>query len=325
MTGVVLFVLTVADAQRVQRDIDRRLTDLAQRARTAPVIAAISVCGSTARSLRAGPDPLMASWRSVGGCGAGSATATGGIKWIGRNVTGGLINVQCQVNYTHHSDGHVYALQNQITSAVGERWTFGAVVPYLYKYLEDPFGLRFDLSNQGLGDINLLAARRLGPIGATTLTLTVGLPTGTHAASYLDNYLRQDRQLGLGKPSASLLVDHVLDHLWGPAVVGGVLSHPGGENQLENYRAPSGTVYGFLGYLLGPLVPAIGVSGTAFWGADRDRGRDSAERPAWMVSGNVSLEWSTDWAALLVGASLPYHSSGLQPWTAGVGVAVSAL
>ena len=100
-------------------------------------------------------------------------------------------------------------------------------------------------------------------------------------------------------------------------------SYPGRANQLENFRAPSGTVYSYAGYLLGPVVPAIGVSATAFWGADRDRGLASDDRPPWMLAANASLEWSTDWVALLVGASLPYHVSGLQPWTAGVGLALS--
>ncbi len=304
------------------RDIERRLAVLMHRTDRA-MTASVRLASARAPLPPTRSGVLLATWHSVAGCGAGSSTGIGGIKWIGRNVSGGLVNVQSQVSYTRFSDGYVYSVQNQISADLGDRWNVGVVVPYLYKYHTDPFGLRFDLSNKGLGDVNLLLSRRFGPIAATTVTLSLGLPTGSHQASHLGNYLRQDRQLGVGEPSGGLLVDHVLDNLWGPVVIGGVVSYPGRANQLENFRAPSGTVYSYAGYLLGPVVPAIGVSATAFWGADRDRGLASDDRPPWMLSANASLEWSTDWVALLVGASLPYHVSGLQPWTAGVGLALS--
>jgi hypothetical protein len=320
----IVFLASLADAALERRDIERRLTGLLHRTAPSDAGRVLTACGAAGEPRpRPSSGALLATWRTIAGCGAGSSTGVGGIKWIGRNVTGGLFNVQCQANYTPYSDGYVYSVQNQITTDIGDRWNVGVVVHYLYKYLDDPFGLRFDLSNQGLGDVNVLLSRRLGPIAATTVTLSVGLPTGTHQASHLGNYLRQDRQLGVGKPSGGLLVDHVVDNLWGPVVIGGVVSYPGQANELENFRAPSGTAYSYAGVLLGPVVPALGLSATAYWGADRDRGLPSDERPPWMVSANASLEWSTDWLALLVGASLPYHTSGLQPWTAGLGLALS--
>jgi hypothetical protein len=277
-------------------------------------------CGGLPRER---PDTLLASWQSVGGCGAGSAAGIGGIKWIGRSVSGGLFNVQCQANYTKLSSGYVYAVQNQITTANAEGWNFGAIIPYLYKYANNPLGLGFDLSNQGVGDVNLLVLRRFGAIRATTVTASLGLPTGTHKAEYQSSLLDQDRQLGVGKVSGALLVDHVFDNLWGPSVIGGTVSYPGGANDIENYRAPSASVYGYAGYLLGPLVPALGVSATAYAKADRDRGLDSDTRPPYFVALNGSLEWSTDWVALLAGVSLPFYKTGLQPWTVGIGLSLA--
>jgi hypothetical protein len=306
--------------RRVERhELEGRLDRLASGAPGTVVGAAGVPAGERLAQL----SPLTASWRSVAGCGAGSSTGVGGIKWVGRNVTGGLVNVQCQANYTKLSDGYVYAVQNQISADLGERWNVGVVVPYLYKYMVDPFGLRFDLSNQGIGDVNLLLSRRLGPIRATTVTVSVGIPTGNERAEYLSNVLRQDRQLGSGQTSGGLMIDHVLDNIWGPAVLGGTVVYPGKENDLENFRAPFASVYGYVGYLLGPLVPSLGISATNYFGQDRDRGLPSDERPPWMVSANGSLEWSTDWVALLAGVSLPYHVSGLQPWTVGFGLALS--
>ncbi|HEY0710594.1 MAG TPA: hypothetical protein VGG33_27575 [Polyangia bacterium] len=265
-----------------------------------------------------------AGWQTIGGCGAGSATGIGGIKWIGRNVRGGVVNLQSQATYVPYRDGYAYAVNNQLTTELTDSLSVGAVVPYLYKYINDPYELGYDLSNQGLGDINLLVTGRLGPVNATSLTLSIGLPTGTHAAEFLpNNPLPQDRQLGVGKVSAGLLVDHVFDNLWGPTVLGASASYPGAANALENFRAPSGSVYGYCGYLLGAFVPAAGLSATAFWGQDRDRGLPSDSRPPAMVAGNLSLEWSNDWLAVLAGFSQPFWTDGRQPWTAGVGFALA--
>jgi hypothetical protein len=114
-----------------------------------------------------------------------------------------------------------------------------------------------------------------------------------------------------------------MDNLWGPAVIGLSATYPGGENSMQNYRAPSASAYSYVGYLPGSLVPALGLSGTAFYGNDRGRGLENAERPPYMVSVNASVEWSTDWIALLAGVSQPFWTSGRQPWTAGVGLALS--
>jgi hypothetical protein len=280
-------------------------------------VALAVVGGAASRRTRLGP--LLASWESFGGCGAGSSTGIGGIKWIGRSVRGGLVQVQCQGNYTRFPNGYSYTLNNQLSVDLGEKWNAGVLVPYLYKYSYNPFSLNFDVSNQGLGDVNVLLTRRLGPINATTLTVSVGIPTGTWKADYQGNVLQQDRQLGTGQPSAALLLEHTLDHLWGPTVIGGTVNYPGRQNAIENYRAPSATAYGYVGYLLGPLVPAAGLSVTAFAGRDRDRNEPS-ERSLVMAAGNASLEWSTDWVAFLAGVSVPVSSNGLEPWTAGLGV-----
>jgi hypothetical protein len=151
----------------------------------------------------------------------------------------------------------------------------------------------------------------------------VGAPTGTYNAGTGAYIFPQDRQLGAGMVSGSLMIDHTFDNLWGPAIIGAVASYPGGENDIRNYRAPSATAYGYAGYLLGPFVPAIGLSTTACRGPDRDVGLASTSRSNAMVAANASLEWSTDWLAILAGVSLPYSPRGLEPWTAGLGFALA--
>jgi hypothetical protein len=258
---------------------------------------------------------VLASWQTVGGCGAGASSGTGaGVKWVGRNVSGGLFHVECQGNYVKTPYGYNYVGTTLVTKDLDEKWNLGASVPYLYKYMRDPYLLGFDVANRGIGDVNFLLTRRLGAINDTLVTLAVGVPTGAHDAHLLraaEVILPQDRQLGGGTYTGSLQLDHIVDNIWGPTVLGAIASWRGGENDLRSYRAPSGTAYAYASYLLGPFAPAAGLSLTGFTRHDRDQSTEQASA-LFNVAANVSLEWSTDWIAVLLGASLPYQYDGIK-------------
>jgi hypothetical protein len=275
--------------------------------------------------------PLLASWQTVGGCGAGSSAGAGAsVKWIGRSTTGGLFQVQILGSYLHlatgvlFSSGYNLSLTAQVTRDLGEKWNVGVAVPYLYKYYRDYHELPQDVSNAGVGDINLLLTRRLGPINATSVTASIGLPTGVYDAQYKMDYLTQEKQLGLGRVSGSLTLDHTLDQTWGIIVLGGSAAYRGGENALHSYRAPAAGLWAYTGYFLGPFVPALGLSVSHFFGHDRDRTLEQ-DSSLTTVNGNVSLEWSSDYLAILAGASLPYTVPGfsLDPWVVALGVTFS--
>jgi hypothetical protein len=276
-------------------------------------------------------DAGLASWQTVGGCGAGASTGTvGGVKWIGRNVRGGLVHVECQANYVEMPYGYNFVASSLVTYELTDKWSVGAGVPYLFKYMRDPYQVGVDLANKGPGDVTLLGTRRLGATNAWVATLGLGLPTGTNDVAYKREQLWQDRQLGLGKPTASLTIDHIVDNLSGPIVLGGVANWRGGENQYGSYRAPAASLYGYYSYLLGPFAPAAGLSFSGYFGTDRDRGEPQA-LPRASLAANLSLEWSTDWLALLLGASVPLdfavHSptvpthNRLGAWTLALGAA----
>jgi hypothetical protein len=292
--------------------------------------------GLKARLDRVGP--LLASWETIGGCGAGASTGTGGgLKWVGRNVSGGLFHVELQSSYVHADYGYNYVATALVTRDLNPKWNVGLSVPYLYKFMRDPYGLGVNVINQGPGDVAGLLTRRLGAINDWTTTLAVGAPTGTHDAYFrtMDNLLPQDRQLGLGPHTttfvtASAIVDHTIDRAWGLAVVGGTLNWRGGTNELQSRRVPSASLYGHAGYLLGPLVPALGLTVLGAAGHDVDRLMVQST-PVFAVAANASLEWSTDWVAVLIGGSLPYGYTNsvqgsppawaLAPWVVGLGVA----
>jgi hypothetical protein len=275
--------------------------------------------------------PLLESWETIGGCGAGSSTGTGGgVKWIGRNVSGGLFHVELQGNYVHTSYGYNYVATALVSRDLNQKWNLGVSVPYLYKFIRDPYAIGVDVTNKGPGDVSALVTRRLGAINDWSATLSLGAPTGTHEAAFGINYLPQDRQLGLGRPTASLIVDHTIDNLWGPIVVGGTANWRGGENDLKSYRAPSGGIYGYAGYLLGPLVPAFGLSVSGVAGHDRDQTIPQAT-PLVGMTANASLEWSTSSVALLLGGVFGYGYTNQVgstqagwsqvPWVVALGVA----
>jgi hypothetical protein len=298
----------------------------------APPAGAVSLAGALppAGSPAAG-DPLLASWRSVAGCGAGASVGTGGgVKWIGRNVRGGMFRLECQANYVKMPYGYNFVGTTLVSRDLGTRWNVGVSVPYLYKYMSNPYDVGVDIANKGPGDVNLLVTRRLGALQTWNLTLAVGAPTGTHDVKFRSETLPQDRQLGLGRPTASLVLDHTIDNDWGPVVLGGTAGYRGGTNDLGSYRAPSASLYAYASYLLGPFAPAVGLTGTGFYGVDLDLGHEQA-LPLVSVAANVSIEWSSDWVALLLGASFPFdygvHSEAIATynrfgaWTLGLGAA----
>jgi len=286
--------------------------------------------------------PLLASWQTIGGCGAGAATGGGaGIKWVGRGVRGGLFNVLEQGSYTETHIGVAGHLEQHmventlVTVDFGDKWNAGVNIPLVYKYLQDLRQPGVDVSNGGLGDCSIQGTRKFGSINDTMLTAVVGLPTGTYKEYYKGRPLEQHQQLGFGRPTASLLLDHTMDKGWGLIVVGALASYRGGENSIQSYRAPSGTTYAYTGYYLGPFVPVVGLSVTGF--TDHDRSvNEMAATALFSVAANASLEWSNDYFALLIGASLPYQYDGLTTvggiphspwgwgsWLVGLGLALS--
>jgi len=283
-------------------------------------------------------DGMLSSWETIGGCGAGTTTgAGGGLKWIGRSVSGGLFQLQSLATYTHLSDGYNLSLATQVSRDLGEKWNVGLSVPLLYKYYRDVYGLPVDISNAGVGDVAAFLTRRFGEINDTSLTLLLAAPTGVHDATFRTILITQEKQLGLGKVSGSLTLDHTIDETWGLIVLGGMFGYRGGQNELGSYRAPVAAVYGYAGYFWGPWVPSAGLALSHFFSIDRDRGLDQ-QGQLWAVSGTLAMEWSNDWLAILGGVSLPVgwatrgtvggsknsnQGAGFQPWTVGIGFTVS--
>lgn len=279
--------------------------------------------------------PLLAGWETVAGCGAGGATDSGaGVRWIGHNTTGGLFNSMLVVSFIDHfHDGSFDLVFNeQLTRDLSPKWTVGAIVPGIFKVYKNFAGNGDTVTNSGLGDMALLGTYKLGPINATALTLKMGLPTGTYDVVYKGTTLTPDQQLGFGRFTGSLLLEHTFDQTWGLLLLGTSGNYRGGSNGIA-YRSPGATAYGFAGYFAGPLVPSVGLQLAAFQKQD-ERGafHENLDTPVMTAAVNAGLEWSTDYVAVLAGASFPFAlqdtwgKSGkfaLQPFILGLGISVS--
>lgn len=168
-------VLCPLGAREIAR---RRLSARLARLERAPgaTCAALDEAALSPRLARLGP--LLAGWETIGGCGAGGGTNGAGVRWIGRNTTGGLFQVISLDNYITIPKsgptgpalgGYNFISNNQITRDFTDKWNAGVSIPYAYKWYRDPFGTGW-VSNAGLADMNVLATRRVGTDNSTLLS-----------------------------------------------------------------------------------------------------------------------------------------------------------
>lgn len=304
--------------------------------------------------------PLLSSWETIGGCGAGGATGVG-IKWVGRNTTGGLFLSQVMNNLifipVSIAPGQGGGGFNEIVNVqVGEdfiwhgTWNFALSVPYLYKHYNDVAYLgHIPLTNAGLGDVNVFLTRKFGTDNSTSVTLIGGVPTGTYTADYQGTVLTPDEQLGFGRLTATLQAEHTFDEDWGLLIAGGNAGYRGGKQtdkflwffdktSEHNYRSPSASLFGYAGYFLGPWVPALGVNLTGYRRQDtRGDFNETLDAPVATVAAHASIEWSNSYLAILAGAYVPFALRGvdwqtsptanygryLQPWTLALALSAS--
>jgi hypothetical protein len=320
----------VADRVLAQRRVRRQLHALEG-------VAARQEAGPSVRSPVDGPRPLLpvreeiplASWGNIGGCGAGGGSASspgGGIKWVGRNVTGGLVDVQCLPSETLAHGNSFSTFSTRLGGSPAQRWGLAVYVPTLYKRGDvTVLGQTKSAGIAGFGDVSLEVSRKLGVSGQHYLALIGSTPTGAHDAVRQGIVLPQHLQLGSGVPGITGQYQYTRDRDWGLMLLGGTVSYAGWENSIGDYRAPSATASAHVGYLLGRFVPSTGLTLFGKPAHDRERGaaRPASNDPLVMLIPGVGLEWSSDWVAFFMGATLGLSQHGLESTTLGLGVSSS--
>lgn len=187
----------------------------------------------------------VAVWSNVGGCGSsGGGAAAGAGKWIGRGVSGGLVDVEVLSNTTLGGD-YLYRAQALSatlhfpdhpawTMALALAWKSNAFEYQGYKVSED-ITPRMHRTTGGFGDLGLSVNRTLGNENEHSLGISAGLPTGQHDIKRLhfmgqnvepdDNrWMNPFVQPGSGLYSLGLSYEYTKTKDWGLIVFGGSYS-----------------------------------------------------------------------------------------------------
>lgn len=271
----------------------------------------------------------LAAWTSIGGCGAAGSSASGaggGIQWVGRNVSGGLVDAQVLTTETRSHGNRLVSVASRLRTDLGPHLGIALNVPIVYKVGEvSVLGMTKEARIAGFGDLSCELAYKFGRIAQHQLMLTASAPTGASDAVRQGVVLPQHLQLGAGTPGLTLQYQHTRDQDWGLLLVGGTVGYPGWENAIGDYRAPSATAYVHAGYIWGPFVPAAGLSLFAKPVHDRERGavRPADRDPRFMLVPSLSWEWSSDLLALLPAATIGLSPAGVESVSIGLGVATS--
>ena len=335
LAALILALAAIALVPVGDRILARR--HVRQQVRALERAAAARQASRAVRAVPGGPRPLLAvreeiplaSWGNIGGCGAGGGSAStpgGGIKWVGRNVTGGLLDVQCLPSETEAHGNWFSTVSTRLGVSPAQRWGLALYAPVLYKVGDvTVLGQTKTARIAGFGDLSLEISRKLGPSESHYLALIGSAPVGAHDAIRQGIVLPQRLQLGSGVLGATAQYQYTRDRDWGLMLLGGTVSYGGWENSIGDWRAPSATASTHVGYIVGPLVPSAGLTLFGKPVHDRERGasRSESSDPLVMLVPAFGLEWSSDWVAFFLGGTLGLSYHGLESTTVGLGVSSS--
>lgn len=122
-------------------------------------------------------------WASIGGCGAGGSGGSGGggAKWVGKGVSGGLLDVQLMMsdaigqNFDFKTFSSRFSMKPTYTS------TLGISVPIVAKtgVMQPQSNIVPSTENTGgLGDLSLDYSTNIGLEGEYSISLALAIPTG---------------------------------------------------------------------------------------------------------------------------------------------------
>ena len=318
----------LADRLLARRQNERRLRALAEKAE----FPGTSRCARLSATRTLPPvrqEAPLASWGSIGGCGAGGGAASspgGGITWVGRNVTGGLLDTQCLASETFARGNAYSTFLTRLNVSPAQRWGVALYMPVLYKVGDvTVLGQTKTARIAGFGDVSLEASRKLGISGQHRLALIASTPTGAYDAVRQGIVLPQHLQLGSGVLGATGHYQYTRDRDWGLMLLGGTISYGGWQNGMGDRRAPSATAYTHAGYILGPLVPSGGLTlfGKPFHDRERHADKPDDHDPLLLVIPSLGVEWASDYLALYLAGNLGLSYNGVESMTLGLGISSS--
>ncbi|HUI90962.1 MAG TPA: hypothetical protein VLX68_01835 [Chitinivibrionales bacterium] len=200
-------------------------------------LAAAVIISLTIRSRQQAPSFVMATpWACVGGCGAGGSGGAGGAtaKWIGTNVTGGLLDVQEMYSSTATKKSMTNSLETRLSFHPTYTSILALTVPVLAKdgsmQPTTAADERTGVINNGMGDIRIDFQNAFGVSGEFSYDFTLSIPTGDYAMTVgtdkSPQYLPTNLQLGMGVYSLTLDLGYTVDIDKALLLVDAMYSHP---------------------------------------------------------------------------------------------------
>lgn len=190
-------------------------------------------------------------WACVGGCGAGGSGGAGGAtaKWIGRGVSGGLLDIQAMYSSSSTKTSVSNALELRFSIKPSYTSVLALTVPFESKTgslqaQSNEYPIT-GLINNGMGDLRVDYIGNFGLSGDLSYDFTLSLPTGSYTATYgKDNaltYLPTSLQLGAGIYNLSLDLGKTIDRDKSLVLFDLVYSYPfvvnfSGKNQYYSFN-----------------------------------------------------------------------------------------
>ncbi|MBD3419844.1 MAG: hypothetical protein GF398_06990 [Chitinivibrionales bacterium] len=131
-----------------------------------------------------GADVCETPWASIGGCGAGgSGGGGGGAKWVGKGVSGGLVDLQVMYAYSMGQNFFNNTITPRFSTKIAWKHSVGVSIPVTSKIgevqPESIFDEKYAITG-GMGDIALDYSYALGMEGQYSIGLNLTLPTGQY-------------------------------------------------------------------------------------------------------------------------------------------------
>jgi hypothetical protein len=187
----------------------------------------------------------VAAWYNIGGCGSsGGGAAAGAGKWLGRGVSGGLVDLELLSNNTVGGD-YFYSAQNVSLTFHDPklpRYTAGLSLAMKTNFFEyEGYKTAEDLTPRmtrvtgGAGDLGGSFNYIFGEANENSLGLSIGLPTGQHDIKRLHfkgqnvdpddiRWMNPFVQPGSGLYSLGLSYEYTKTKDWGLIILGGSYS-----------------------------------------------------------------------------------------------------
>jgi hypothetical protein len=175
-------------------------------------------------------------WACVGGCGAGGSGGAGGatVKWVGKGVSGGLIDVQEVYSSTATKKSNTNALETRLSFRPTYTSTLALTIPVLSKNGTMQTSTASDektgIVNNGLGDIRIDFQNSFGLSGEFSYSVTLAIPTGDWSSTIgrdaSKQFMPANLQLGSGLYSLALDLGYTQDFDDAMLLVDATYSHP---------------------------------------------------------------------------------------------------